>query len=110
MATSKKAVSMSHAVEETISAALADGRIDERAQAVQIAVMRKTAAVMDEPGWPIIGTENGGNGRFDNVSPSTLLKCCDALGIDPPKDAVAERRTRIAAMRTGVRAMRKAAE
>lgn len=23
-------------------------------------------------------------GRFDNVSPSTLLKYCDALGIVPP--------------------------
>ena len=66
------------ALNESIDAAARDGRIDKERHAAIIAGARKVARVMDDPEWPNVG------GRFDNVSPSTLLKYCDALGIVPP--------------------------
>ena len=66
------------ALNESIDAAARDGRIDKERQAAIIAGARKVARVMDDPEWPNVG------GRFDNVSPSSLLKYCDALGIVPP--------------------------
>ena len=97
---------MLEAVDAAISAALASGSIDAEAQAVQIAVMRKTAALMDTPGWPVVDADGSGKGRFDNVSPSTLLKCCDALGLNPLKAEVKERRGQLADMRAGLSAIK----
>lgn len=97
---------MLEAVDAAITAALASGFIDAEAQAVQIAVMRKTAALMDEPGWPVVDADGSGKGRFDNVSPSTLLKCCDALGLNPLKVEVRERRGQLAEMRAGLSAIK----
>lgn len=97
---------MLEAVEAAVSAALASGSIDADAQAVQIAVMRKTAALMDTPGWPVVDADGSGKGRFDNVSPSTLLKCCDALGLNPLKEEVKAKRGQLDGMRAGLSAIK----
>lgn len=97
---------MLEAVDAAISAALSSGSIDAEAQAVQIAVMRKTAELMDTPGWPVVDADGSSKGRFDNVSPSTLLKCCDALGLNPLKAEVKERRGQLADMRAGLAAIK----
>lgn len=65
------------ALNTSISEAVESGRIDRNAQAALIAAARKVARVMDDPEWPII------KGKYDNVSPSMLLKYCEALGICP---------------------------
>lgn len=66
------------ALNRSIDAAAKAGRIDRDAQAALIAAARKVARVMDGPEWPIIE-----GGKFDNVSPSTLLRYCEKLGICP---------------------------
>lgn len=71
------------ALNVSIDAAITAGRIDPDAQAVLIEAARKVAHIMDEPDWPIICKDAKGNGKQDNVSPSVLLKYCDALGICP---------------------------
>ena len=38
--------------------------------------------------------------------PSTLLKCCDALGLNPLKAEVKERRGQLADMRAGLSAIK----
>lgn len=106
MAARKKAGTVSGAMERSIAAALDAGKLDADAQAVQIAAIRKVAAVMDEPDWPIICKDAEGKGKFDNVSPGTLLKYCEALGLNP---TVAEEdkpsRGQLASMRAGIKAM-----
>jgi len=66
------------ALNRSIDHAVKAGRVDPDAQAAIIAAARKVARVMDAPGWPLVE-----GGRFDNVSPSTFLKYCDALGLSP---------------------------
>lgn len=63
-------------LETSVNAAVKEGIIDPKKQAVVIEAARKVARVMDSDGWPIIK-----GGRFDNVSPSTFLKYCQSLGI-----------------------------
>ena len=54
----------------------------------------------------VIVTINKVGGKLDNVSPSTLLKCCDALGLNPLKTEVKERRGQLADMRAGLSAIK----
>ena len=94
------------AVNESIDAALRDGRIDRRAQAAQIATMRKVAALMDEPGWPVVDADGSGKGRFDNVSPSTLLKFCEALGLNPEPRKAEKKGGGLDSLRKGIADMK----
>lgn len=85
--------SVTEAFDASVASAVAAERIDRHAQAALIAAGRKVAALMDEPGWPIIcADEQGKGGKYDNVSPSTLLKYCEALGICPDLDAADKRK------------------
>ncbi len=86
--------SVAEALERSVAAAVAAGRIDPDAQAALVAVARKVAAVMDEPDWPIVCKDAKGNGKLDNVSPSVLLKYCEALGICPEIEKGDARRNR----------------
>lgn len=70
------------AFDASVSAAIADGSLDEVKQGAVIAAARKVALMFDEPEWPIV------KGKLDNVSPSVFLKYCDALGLMP--DAIVE--------------------
>lgn len=88
------------ALNRSVKAAAAAGRIDLDAQAALVAAARKVARVMDEPGWPVVG------GRFDNVSPSMLLKYCDALGIAPDGAPAKPARSALDGMRGTVKVMR----
>ena len=98
------------ALDESISAAVESGKIDAVAQAALIAVARKVAAVMDEPDWPIVCKDADGKGKLDNVSPSVLLKYCEALGVCPELTK-AERKANkdnLAGLREGVRVIKAA--
>ena len=98
------------AFDASVDAAVADGRIDKTAQAALIAVARKVAAVMDEPDWPIVCKDADGKGKLDNVSPSVLLKYCEALGVCPELTK-AERKANkdnLAGLREGVRVIKAA--
>ena len=108
MATKKKTVLA--ALDESISAAVESGRIDAGAQAALIAVARKVAELMDEPDWPIICKDADGKGKLDNVSPSVLLKYCEALGVCPElsKAEKKEVRSRLSKMRDEVRVIKAA--
>lgn len=75
--------SVSEALDRSVAAAISAGRIDADEQAALIAVARKVAGQMDDPGWPIICKDRNGNGKLDNVSASVMLKYCEALGICP---------------------------
>lgn len=66
------------ALNRSVDLAVEDGKISRTEHGALIAAARKVARVMDEPGWPIIC-----GGKFDNVSPATLLKYCQTLGITP---------------------------
>lgn len=90
------------ALNQSISSAVASGRIDRRAQAALIAAARKVARVMDDPEWPII------KGKYDNVSPSMLLKYCEALGICPTFDKTEAKavRSSLAAARDSLKVVR----
>lgn len=94
------------AVERSIACAIGAGRIDEDAQAVQLSVIRKVCAVMDEPDWPVICKDKDGRGKFDNVSPGTLLKYCEALGLNPIlTEDEKPTKGQLSAMRAGIRDM-----
>lgn len=98
------------ALDESISAAVGSGKIDAVAQAALIAVARKVAALMDEPDWPIVCKDSDGKGKLDNVSPTTLLKYCEALGVCPEL-APSERKavkSRLSKMRDEVRVIKAA--
>lgn len=96
------------ALNVSIDAAISAGRIDPDAQAVLIEAARKVAHIMDEPDWPIICKDAKGNGKQDNVSPSVLLKYCDALGICPTIAADEKKRSKseLAALRGNVKKLR----
>lgn len=97
------------ALNRSIDKAVEAGTVDRDAQAALIAAARKVARVMDEPGWPIIGQGGSAGGRFDNVSPGTLLKYCEALGIAPkesPGEASKPRRSPLADARASVRVLK----
>lgn len=66
------------ALNRSIEAAVKAGKLNREEHGVIIAAARKVARVIDEPGWPIIC-----GGKFDNVSPTTLLKYCQTMGITP---------------------------
>lgn len=98
------------ALDASVDAAVKAGRIDRTAQAALIAVARKVAALMDEPDWPIVCKDSDGKGKLDNVSPTTLLKYCEALGICPEL-APSERKavkSRLSKMRDEVRVIKAA--
>lgn len=98
------------ALDESISAAVESGKIDAGAQAALIAVARKVAALMDKPDWPIVCKDADGKGKLDNVSPTTLLKYCEALGVCPEL-APSERKavkSRLSKMRDEVRVIKAA--
>lgn len=99
----KKPASVLGALNKSIRAAKAAGRIDPKAQAALIEAARKVAAVMDEPDWPIIC-----KGKYDNVSPSALLKYCEKLGICPDLSKGGEPlgKGKVADLRDAARAMR----
>ena len=61
----------------SISEAVKDGRLDRRKHGALIEAARKLAMTMDREGWPII------DGKFDNVTPSTFQKYCEALRLTP---------------------------
>lgn len=87
------------ALNRSIDAAVKAGRIDRDAQAALIAAARKVARVMDSPDWPLVE-----GGKFDNVSASTLLKYCDALGIcpEPAEEKAKPGGGGLARMRSGI--------
>lgn len=69
-------------VETAFNAAVDDavkrGALDLRAHGAAIAAARKLAKVLDAPGWPEMPS-----GKVDNVTPTTFLRYCEALGIVP---------------------------
>ena len=75
--------SVLEAVNSTIESAIESGKLDKDAHAGQIEALRSVARVMDTPGWPFLDPADTGNPRFDNVSPTTLLKYCESLGLNP---------------------------
>lgn len=64
-----------------VNEAVKDGRLDRRKHGALIEAARKMAATMDREGWPII------DGKFDNVTPSTFQKYCEALHLTPSSTA-----------------------
>ena len=93
------------ALNKSIDAAVKAGRISRDGQAALIAVARKVACVMDEPDWPIVCKDADGRGKLDNVSPSVLLKYCEALGICPelPASEKKANRSKLADMRSDLK-------
>lgn len=77
--------SVLESVNESIEAGIAAGIIDPGKQAGLIAVARKIARNMDEPGWPIVLV--GDTEKLDTVNGPLLIKYLDVLGltIEPPK-------------------------
>lgn len=53
------------------------GLLDRKKHGALIMAAQKMAETMDRDGWPII------DGRFDNVTPSTFMKYCEALHLTP---------------------------
>lgn len=96
------------ALNASIDEAVRSGRIDRKAQGALIAVARKVARLMDEPDWPIICKDADGKGKLDNVSPSFLLKYCEALGICPelPRADAKRNRGDLAKLRDGIKSMK----
>lgn len=97
------------ALNDSINAAVDAGRLDKKAHAALIAVARKVARVMDEPNWPMICKDEGGKGRLDNVSPSVLLKYCEAMGVCPDLSGDEKRavKTNLSRLRDGMGVIRK---
>lgn len=89
------AVSVLDALDRSVDEAVRAGRLDAAAQAAPIAAARRVAALMDEPGWPIVcAREDGSGGKLDNVSPGILLKYCEALGLCPDLSAADRKRAK----------------
>ena len=65
-----------------VNQAIKDGLIDRKKHGALIMAAQKMAETMDRDGWPII------DGRFDNVTPSTFMKYCEALHLTPGDVAV----------------------
>lgn len=61
------------AVKQAIDA----GLLDKKKHGALIMAAQKMAETMDRDGWPLI------DGKFDNVTPSTFMKYCEALHITP---------------------------
>lgn len=61
----------------SVNQAVKDGRLDRQKHGALIEAARKMAATMDREGWPLI------DGKFDNVTPSTFQKYCEALHLTP---------------------------
>lgn len=98
------------ALNRSIDEAAKAGRIDKAAQGALIAVARKVARVMDDPEWPMVCADESGRGKLDNVSPSVLLKYCEALGVCPElsKAEKKEVRSQLSKMRDEVRVIKAA--
>ena len=60
-----------------VNQAVEAGIIDRKKHGALIMAAQKMAETMDRPGWPII------DGKFDNVTPSTFMKYCEALHLTP---------------------------
>ena len=97
------------ALNESINAAAEAGRLDKKAHAAIIAVSRKVARVMDDPDWPVIDRDAQGKGKLDNVSPSVLLRYCEAMGICPDLSGDEKRavKTNLSRLRDGMGVIRK---
>ena len=97
------------ALNESINAAAEAGRLDKKAHAAIIAVSRKVARVMDDPDWPVIDRDAQGKGKLDNVSPSVLLRYCEAMGICPYLSADEKRavKSNLSRLRDGMGVIRK---
>lgn len=80
-----RAESVLEAVDRSIDAGIAAGTIDAGKQAGLIAVTRKIARNMDEPGWPIVLV--GDSEKMDNINGPLLIKYLEVLGltVEPPK-------------------------
>lgn len=88
-------VSVLDALDRSVAEAVRSGRLDAAAQAGPVAAARRVAALMDEPGWPMICVrEDGTGGKLDNVSPGILLKYCEALGLCPDLSASDRKRAK----------------
>lgn len=61
----------------SVNQAVKDGRLDRQKHGALIEAAKKMAATMDREGWPLI------DGKFDNVTPSTFQKYCEALHLTP---------------------------
>lgn len=98
------------ALNRSIDEAAKAGRIDKAAQGALIAVARKVARVMDDPEWPMVCADESGRGKLDNVSPSVLLKYCEALGICPDlsRDERKAVKTSLSRLRDGVSVIKRA--
>ena len=96
------------ALNRSIDEAAKAGRIDKAAQGALIAVARKVARVMDDPEWPMVCADESGRGKLDNVSPSVLLKYCEALGICPeiPRADAKRNRGDLDRLRDGIKTMK----
>ena len=70
-------MSVTSRLKTSVNKAVKAGVIDRKKHGAAIEAALKLAAVMDAPGWPIIDK------RYDNVTPSTFLKYCQALHLTP---------------------------
>lgn len=70
-------MSVTSRLKTSVNKAVKAGLIDRKKHGAAIEAALKLAAVMDDPDWPIIDK------RYDNVTPSTFLKYCQALHLTP---------------------------
>ncbi len=95
------------ALNDSINAACATGKLDRGRHGATIAAARKVARLMDDPEWPIVA-----GGKFDNVSPALFLKYCQALGLTPELDGKEQTRaapSKLTMLRNNAAGMRFAA-
>lgn len=93
-------------VETAFNAAVTDamrrGALDPKAHGAAIAAARKLAKVLDAPGWPEMPS-----GKVDNVTPTTFLRYCEALGIVPQAASQPKRQENaVSELRSGVLRMK----
>ena len=70
-------MSVKSKLRKSVKEAIEAGLIDKKKQGALIEAAMKMAEVMDNPDWPIMDK------KFDNVTPSTFLKYCEALHLTP---------------------------
>ena len=70
-------MSVKSKLRKSVKEAIEAGLIDKKKQGALIEAATKMAEVMDNPNWPIMDK------KFDNVTPSTFLKYCEALHLTP---------------------------
>lgn len=86
----------------SVNDAIRSGALDPKAHGAAIAAARKLAKVLDAPGWPEMPS-----GKVDNVTPTTFLRYCEALGIVPQAASQPKRQENaVSELRSGVLRMK----